>query len=91
MALRFRYIQSVCLSEKLASVPGEAQQGCQGHADGVGQKVEPVARAGFRAIGLQQFDDTTHQDGERDGSDTELGVADVGMAAQVFNPKAGRE
>lgn len=67
--------------------PKESEQGGQKDADGIGQEIEPfAAAASARAIGLQKFNDTTHEDGSRDGPKKYLGTPDSAVRPEIFPP-----
>ena len=43
------------------TIGGNARRECEQHSEGIGQKIEPIARTASRQRGLQHFDQPTEQ------------------------------
>ena len=58
--------------------------------EGIGGEVEPVAIAvAAGAVGLQEFEESAHEDGQQEGVEEQLLVVKAIVAAEVFEPNDG--
>ena len=66
---------------------GEDAEGvAQQNTSGVGPEVEPLARAGGGAVGLEELHEAAQQDHGEEGEEEDLAPQDMGVAAQIFEP-----
>lgn len=68
----------------------ESDEGAEEDAEGIGSEVEPVAitmTAG--AVGLQEFEEPAHEDGQQEGVEEQLLVVEAAVVAEVFEPDDG--
>ena len=65
----------------------ESEDGAEEDAEGIGGEVEPVATAvAAGAVGLQEFEESAHEDGQQEGIEEQLLVVETTVAAEVFEP-----
>lgn len=58
--------------------------------EGIGGEVEPVAIAVTAgAVGLQEFEDSAHKNGQQEGVEEQLLIVETAVAAEVFEPDDG--
>ncbi len=72
------------------AVEEEADEGTEEDTEGIGGEVEPVAIAvAAGAVGLQEFEESAHEDGQQEGVEEQLLVVEAVVAAEVFEPNDG--
>lgn len=69
------------------AVEEEAEDGAEEDAEGIGGEVEPVAIAVTAgAVGLQEFEESAHEDGQQEGVEEQLLIVEAAVVAEVFKP-----
>ena len=69
------------------AIKEEADEGAEDDAEGIGGEVEPVAIAVTAgAVGLQEFEESAHKDGQQEGVEEQLLIVEATVAAEVFEP-----
>ena len=72
------------------AIKEEADEGAEEDTEGIGGEVEPVAIAVTAgAVGLQEFEESAHEDGQQEGVEEQLLVVKAIVAAEVFEPDDG--
>ena len=72
------------------TVEEEADEGAEEDTEGIGGEVEPVAIAVTAgAVGLQEFEESAHEDGQQEGVEKQLLVVETVVVAEVFEPDDG--
>lgn len=72
------------------AVEEEADEGTEEDTEGIGGEVEPVAIAvAAGAVGLQEFEESAHEDGQQEGVEKQLLVVEAVVVAEVFKPDDG--
>ena len=68
----------------------ESEDGAEEDAEGIGSEVEPVAiTMAAGAILLQEFEESTHENGQQESVEEQLLVVKAAVAAEVFEPDDG--
>ncbi len=62
------------------------QESTQAYADGIGQKIEPFARAACGTRGLQYFQQAPHQHGSQHRKNRQFGIVYVAMSLEILPP-----
>ena len=69
------------------AIKEEADEGAEEDTEGIGSEVEPVAIAVTAgAVGLQEFEESAHEDGQQEGVEEQLLVVETAVTAEVFEP-----
>lgn len=72
------------------TVEEESDEGAEEDTEGIGGEVEPVAIAVTAgAVGLQEFEESAHKDGQQEGVEEQLLVVEAAVMAEVFKPDDG--
>ena len=72
------------------AVEEEADEGAEEDTEGIGGEVEPVAIAVTAgAVGLQEFEESAHKNGQQEGVEEQLLVVEATVVAEVFEPDDG--